>query len=279
MLLSDVGARAVMTLDLDDLTGGWECPPGELRARLLTGRDGRELVQLRVDLGLMQMFTDGRPDGERYHGLPSARAYVEHELRLGGRHLSPEHWQELERELVQTNYRRMALAAVSDDALRSNDESGARRCIQHALRDVDECLANLQLLEAQGGAKGGFATLAPSLVFDRGRLGVQLHVMEGRIEVAIEQAQAGAAELDKLLAELGYDEQQRGEDAGLRYLRQIAQQLRQEYGVAQTLREQLAKAIEDEDFERAAALRDELTQREQDATANPPRRTRSGAQD
>jgi hypothetical protein len=258
-----------MTLDLDDLTGSWECPPGELRARLLTGRDGQELVQLRVDLGLMQMFTDGRPDGERYHGLPSARAYVEHEQRLGGQQLLPLHWQELERELVQTNYRRMALAAVADDALRANDEDGTRRCIQHALRDVDECLADLQLLEAQDGAKGGFATLAPSLIFDRGRLGVQLHIMEGRIEVAIEQAQAGAAELDKLLRDLGYDEQQRGDDPGLRYLRQIGQQLRQEYGVALTLREQLAKAIEDEDFERAAALRDELAQREPDGELPP----------
>ncbi len=258
-----------MTLDLDDLTGGWECPPGELRARLLVGRDGQELVQLRVDLGLMQMFTEGRPDGERYHGLPTARTYVEHEQRLGGQQLLPLHWQELERELVQTNYRRMALAAVADGALQTSDEDGARRCIQYALRDVDECLADLQILEGQGGAKGGFATLAPSLIFDRGRLGVQLHVMEGRIEVAIEQAEAGAAELDKLLNELGYDEQQRGEDAGLSYLRRIGQQLRQEYGVAQTLREQLAQAVEDEDFERAAALRDELSRREQNATAKP----------
>jgi hypothetical protein len=259
-----------VALDLDDLIGGWECPPGELRARMLTGRDGQELVQLRVDLGLMQMFADGRPDGERYHGLLTARAYVEHELRLGGRHLPPQHWQGLERELVQTNYRRMALAAVADNALQANDADGARSCIQRALRDVDECLADLQLLETHGAAKGGFAALAPSLVFDRGRLAVQLQTMEGHIEAAIEQAETGAAELDKLLDELGCDEQQRGEDAGLRYLRRIGRQLRQEYGVAQTLREQLAQAVEDEDFERAAALRDELAQRERGEHGAPP---------
>jgi hypothetical protein len=250
-----------MTLDLDDLTAGWDCPPGELRARALVGREGQDLLQLRVDLGVMQMFIDGRPDGERYHGLPTARAYIEHELRLRTQHLTPGDWQELERELLQTNYRRMALATVADNALQANDEDGARRYIRHALRDVDECLANLHLLETQRAAKDGSASLAPALLFDRARLGVQLHIMEGRAEDAIERAETGAAELDQLLSTLGYDEEQRDEDAGVRYLRQTGQQLRREYGVAQTLHERLAKAIEDEDFEAAAKLRDELTRR------------------
>ena len=78
-----------MTLDLEDLIGGWDCPIGELRARATVGRDGQELLQLRVDLGVMQMFLEGRPDGERCHGLPTARAYILHETRLGGQ-LTPQ---------------------------------------------------------------------------------------------------------------------------------------------------------------------------------------------
>jgi hypothetical protein len=256
-----------MTLDLDDLTSGWDCPPGELRARALAGRDGQELLQLRVDLGVMQMFITDRPDGERYHGLSTARDYVEHELKLGGRQLTPEDWQELERELLQTNYRRMALAAVAENALQANDEDGARRHIESALRDVDECLADLRLLDAQGAAKDGYASLAPALVFDRARLTVQAKIILGQFEDAIEQAEAGAAELEQLLGELGYDEEQRAADTGLRYLRETGLQLRREYGIAQTLHEQLAKAVENEDFETAAEIRDELARRKQ---APPP---------
>jgi hypothetical protein len=261
-----------MMLDLDDLTADWECPPGELRARATVGRDGTELVQLRVDLGVMQMFLDGRPDGERYHGLPTVRAYVEHELRLGGERLSAQDWQELERELLQTNYRRMALAAVADVALQSNDEPGARRYIRCALRDIDECLANLDWLQTLPAPKEGYASLAPALVFDRARLAAQLQIIEGRVEDAVEQAQAGAAELDSLLSALGCDEEQRDQDTGLRYLRELSAQLRREYGVAQTLNEQLARAVENEDFETAAELRDELARRKARSQAgrSPP---------
>ena len=49
-----------MTLDLDELTAGWDCPAGELRARVVHGQDGDELLQLRIDLGLMQMQVSGR---------------------------------------------------------------------------------------------------------------------------------------------------------------------------------------------------------------------------
>jgi hypothetical protein len=258
-----------MTLDLDDLLAGWDCPPGELRARATVGRDGQELLQLRVDLGVLQMFLEGRPDGERCHGLPTAREYITHELRLDDRQLAPQDWQELERELLQTNYRRMALAAAADEALQANDGDGARRYIAHAVRDIDECLADLRLLDGQepGDEHEGYGPLAPALVFDRARLAAQAHVIGGQFEQAIEQAEAGAAELEELLAALGYEEERRAEDAGLRYLREMGQQLRREYGIAQTLHEQLTRAIEAEDFETAAEIRNELARREQSPPA------------
>ena len=66
-----------------------------------------------------------------------------------------------------------------------------------------------------------------------------MHIIEGRFADAIEQAELGAAELDTLLCDLGYEEEQREEDPGLRYLRELSVKLRREYGVTQTLSEQL----------------------------------------
>lgn len=259
-----------MTLDLDELTHGWDCPPGELRARTVVGRDARELLQLRVDLGVMQMFCDGRPDGQRYHGLPSARDYIEHELRVEGNSLGPDDWKELERELHQINYRRMAFSAVAETALQANDDEAARRYIRAALADITDCLAHLRLLGTRGTKVSSYPSLRPTLVFDQARLATQLRIVEGRFEDAIEKAEAGAEALADLLCELGYDEEQRADDPGLRYLRGMSMQLRREYGITQTLAEQLNAAIEDEDFEAAARLRDELRRRQLDPETSEP---------
>ncbi|MEW6249868.1 MAG: UvrB/UvrC motif-containing protein [Planctomycetota bacterium] len=259
-----------MTLDLDEVISGWDCPPGELRARLVTGRDGGECLQLRIDLGVMQMALTDRPDGARCHGLPTTRACIEHELRVGGAGLTPEHWAELDRELLQTNYRRMAYAAVADGALQEGNEAQARQCLAGALADIETCLATLRLLTAHSPQAQTaehspqtqpYASLQPTLLFDRARLSTQLRIVEGRFEEAIEYAEAGAAQLDELLAGLGCDEEQRAEDGGLRYLRELGRQLRQEYGITETLAEQLSEAIANEDFETAARLRDQLKRR------------------
>lgn len=249
-----------MTLDLDDVLQNWDCPPGEMRARVVMGRDGQELVQLRIDLGLMQMFARGRPDGERYHGLPSAREYIVHEQRIGGRRVLPEDWKELERELVQTNYRRMALASVAEDAMRHNDVPTARHLLEQALEDIETCIASLAILR-RARVPTEHRLMRPSLYFDRARLKAQLAIMDGRFEDAIELAEAGASVLGALLDRMGCTELQREQDPGMRYLVRMSRQLRQEYGIAQTLREQLEAAVESEDYETAAQLRDELRQR------------------
>lgn len=259
-----------MTLDLDELTAGWECPPGQLRARVVVGRDGQEFLQLRVDLGVMQMNLAGRPDGERYRGFPGVRDYVEHELCVVDPQFDPQAWQDLDRELQQTNYRRMAFAAAAEDALQGNDEAVATRYLTHALADVESCLGQITLLRRHGKDDDGHAALLPTLVFDRARLVAQLRIIEGRFEEAIEDAETGASALEEALAELGYDDEHREDDPGLRYLRTLGMQLRREYGVAHTLREQLDEALANEDYEAAARLRDELKARQQRVSSTPP---------
>src|SRR5215212_8238786 len=60
-----------MSLDLNDLLRDWPHEPGQLKVRKITGSDGREKLQLRIDLGLIQMETSGRPDGKAPHGCES----------------------------------------------------------------------------------------------------------------------------------------------------------------------------------------------------------------
>ena len=54
-----------MTRDIDAALEGWEFQPGIVQARLVVAADQRQVIQMRVDLGVLQMEVGNRPDGER----------------------------------------------------------------------------------------------------------------------------------------------------------------------------------------------------------------------
>jgi len=59
-----------MTFDLTDMLQDWDYKPGQVVARRFQGKDG-EKIQLRVDLGILQMNVEGRPDGKKPMGHES----------------------------------------------------------------------------------------------------------------------------------------------------------------------------------------------------------------
>ena len=62
-------------VDISGALTGWSYQPGEVNVRLIRGNDGRRKIQLRLDLGLLQMETTGRPDGKRPHNCASELDY------------------------------------------------------------------------------------------------------------------------------------------------------------------------------------------------------------
>ena len=70
-----------MSLDLNDLLRDWPHEPGQLKVRKILGTDGKEKLQLRIDLGLIQMETSGRPDGTKPNGHESLLEYHQEEAR------------------------------------------------------------------------------------------------------------------------------------------------------------------------------------------------------
>ena len=53
-------SRHPMSLDLNDLMRDWPHEPGMIKVRKILGSDGKEKIQLRIDLGLIQMETVGK---------------------------------------------------------------------------------------------------------------------------------------------------------------------------------------------------------------------------
>src|SRR4028118_1173450 len=57
--------------DITPVLRGWDYEPGTSNVREGSGADGQPRLQMRLDLGLLQMELTGRPDGVRPHGFDS----------------------------------------------------------------------------------------------------------------------------------------------------------------------------------------------------------------
>ncbi len=74
--------RKPSSLDISGILREWTFEPGQINVRKIHSDEGREMLQLRLDLGLLQMEMAGRPDGQRPEGYDSLLDYYEHELDL-----------------------------------------------------------------------------------------------------------------------------------------------------------------------------------------------------
>jgi hypothetical protein len=107
------GKRFRVSFDIDPILDDWPYRPDEITVRVIDGADGRRKIQLRLDLGVLQMEFDGRPDGRKIHESDS---WFEHHRRRQIEHdaanpdgapyvLEPEDCAELLREGVQYYHR------------------------------------------------------------------------------------------------------------------------------------------------------------------------------
>src|SRR6185503_6129298 len=114
-----------MNFDISPLLDNWDYQAGQIMVRRFTGKNGVDKIQLRVDLGLLQMNADGRPDGKRPLGHVSLLEY--HQARLkkhmeenngndSGFVLKAEDCAKLQIEALQFHHRYICLLELRDYA-------------------------------------------------------------------------------------------------------------------------------------------------------------------
>ncbi|MBM4058601.1 MAG: hypothetical protein FJ275_10275, partial [Planctomycetes bacterium] len=100
----------------------------------------------------------------------------------------------------------------------------------------------------------------PFVLFHRVQAGALAALEEGGPEKAIREINSGLARFRDLFAR--YDaEDQYADDELVRRLEEMRESVRQRYDVGRTLEEQLAEAVQVEDYESAAELRDRIRRR------------------
>src|SRR3989449_3457105 len=110
-----------MSLDLNTILKDWPHESGSIKVRKIAGLDGREKLQLRVDLGVLQMEMSGRPDGQHPHNCESLLQYHQKRAARAGAkgetyELTPEECAELQQEGIQYYHRYLSLFQVNDFA-------------------------------------------------------------------------------------------------------------------------------------------------------------------
>src|SRR5256885_15619587 len=110
---------SAMSLDLNTILKDWPHENGTIKVRKIIGLDGREKLQLRIDLGVLQMEMTGRPDGQRPHNCESLLAYhqsraVRADEQAEDYELSPEQCTELQQEGIQYYHRYLSLFQIND---------------------------------------------------------------------------------------------------------------------------------------------------------------------
>jgi hypothetical protein len=112
-----------MDFDISHLLENWDYKPGQVVVRKFKTRDGKDRIQLRVDLGLLQMNAEGRPDGKQPFGHPSLFDYYQaklykyvsaHDGSDDGFKLSAEDCSRLQLEALQFHHRYICLLQLND---------------------------------------------------------------------------------------------------------------------------------------------------------------------
>ena len=257
----DKSAETGEEQDLTPLIQAWDFNP-DSNVRKIKGADGVQKVQVRVDQGafqgILQLSLDGRPDGKKPHGHDFALDYycdLLEEYRRGNQ--------------GETGF------SLDSDACRELFEEGARVYGRYAfllqikdydrvIRDTERNMELFRFVNTYGEGEEDRLNLEkwwPYIL--RVNATARSMVVQGRgdfdraLEIVAE-AREQIDELGEVDAEEFFVERKRSQDA----LDELEESLRSERPPSRTekLEQELQDAIDQEDFERAASIRDELNE-------------------
>ena len=248
-----------MRRDIDEALHGWpnNAEPGDMVAREIVARDGRKVLQIRVELGILQMEVEGRPDGVRPHGFPTFLDYLRNRAgsrpaKAGEWKISPEQGVEIDREFSQYYHRRVAWLTL--------------RRYDRALLDADHSLALMDFVQQYSPSTefiDSHERFRGMVLFHRTQAAAALALEGGQPDEAIDVVRDGVERLTEHQRDWAAeaDREDTPNEALIAQLRVLEEEIRKNYEVEKTLQEQLDEAVADEDYERAARLRDQIKAR------------------
>lgn len=250
--------------NLDRILSQWSYEPNAVKVRVVQGDDGRDVIQMRVDMGILQLEIEGRPDGGWPSGYRSYYDYLLSEELLDDQfELSEKQSAEVDREFIQYYHRRVCWLTL--------------RAFDRAVKDADHTLALMDFCLAHSSDEEwtiSHEQYRPFVLFHRIQAAALDKLENQAPEAAIEELNDGLRQLQELFDE-GEDEfeveveehsdepfeEHFEEHVLVARLVELRESLRSHYHVGRTLEERLQEAVDTEQYELAARLRDEMARR------------------
>jgi hypothetical protein len=242
--------------DITPMLRGWDYEPGTINVRKIAGLDGSPKLQMRVDLGVLQMEVNGRPDGERPFGCESLLDYHEKQIEKlqdqqgseVGFHLTSNECQSLREEAIMYYQRYLSLFVLEDFPGVVRDTSRNLRVLDLCSKYADDEQDRIILEQYRA-----------YIIMMHTRARASILGANNQATEALEAVNGGLEAIREFFLRFGQEEAF-AESNEVRVLKRLARDLRRKLPVtpAQRLQRKLDRAVKNEKYEEAARLRDKL---------------------
>lgn len=246
-----------MNFDISGILDHWDYEPGKVVVRKFKTKDGIEKLQLRVDLGLLQMNAQGRPDGKHPFGKESLLEHYESQLEKfkqenegddKGFQLKPEDISKLQQEAIQYHHRYICLFQLEE--------------FEAVIRDADRNLHVFDFAQKYATSDDfawALQQFRPQLLMMRVRAKGAIALKQDNFDDVIKIIEEGLEEIRQF-----YRDQERhdlldqsGEIISLEaWMEEI--RAKRPLSTREKLENALNEAVQNEDYEKAAQVRDAL---------------------
>src|SRR5205085_7144157 len=242
-----------MSLDLNSILRDWPHESGSIKVRKVTGLDGREKLQLRVDLGVLQMEMSGRPDGQHPHNCESLLQYHQKKAaRVGAKgetyELTPEECAELQQEGIQYYHRYLSLFQIND--------------FEGVVRDTQRNLDLFSFVNEHTDREDfswGLQQFRPYVLMMNTRAKASIFLAQGKFAEAIEEIARGREAIVEFLQQSNFPELV-SKSAEIAFLDEWLEEVKSKRPLSklEIMQREMQTAIAKELYERAAELRDAI---------------------
>jgi len=227
----------------------------EMMVRRIRGSDGRVKVQMRLDLGILQMEEEGRPDGKKPHGKESLLEYFE--TLTGKLHrrygtsadftLDKDDCYALQQEGIQYYYRYLCFFQIGDYRRAERDTARNLRLFDF----VKKYAADKQYTDE-------FEQYRPYVMMMNTRAKVLNALKAKDAAKAVDEINQGIHKIENVYEK--DDSLKNQTRTEVMFLKNWANEIvnRRTPSKRQRLVDELKQAVEREEFERAAKIRDRL---------------------
>lgn len=242
-----------MSLDLNTVLREWPHEAGMIKVRKITGLDGRDKIQLRIDLGVLQMEMNGRPDGQRPHGCESLLVYHQNRAELAEAsgdtyQLTPEECAELQQEAIQYYHRYVSLFQL-------NEFGGVIRDTQRNL----DLFSFVEQYTERDDIVWNFQQFRPYVIMMNTRAKASILLNDKRFSDAMVEIQRGRDAIVDFFQRSSFPELA-AKSSEIAFLEEWLEEVgsKRPLSKLEVMQREMESAIASELYERAAELRDQI---------------------